>query len=52
MIVLAPDDRDPRIQEFALRPFIITTVNRRNKIKEVPHTKKHATYVEGSWNSG
>jgi hypothetical protein len=33
MIVLTPVDGDPRVQEFALRPLIITTVDRRGKIK-------------------
>jgi len=41
MIVLAPDDGDPRIQEFALRPLIISTVDRRGGIKEVLHIEKH-----------
>ena len=41
MIVLTPIDGDPGIQEFALRPLIITTVDRRDKIGEVLHVKKH-----------
>jgi len=41
MIVLAPVDGDPRVQELALRPLIITTVDRRGKIKEVLHIEKH-----------
>jgi len=41
MIVLAPVDGDPRIQEFALRPLIITTIDRRGKIKKFLHIEKH-----------
>jgi len=41
MIVLVPIDGDPRIQEFALRPLIITTVDKRGKIREVLHIEKH-----------
>ena len=33
MIILTPVDGDPRIQEFALRPLIITTVDRRGRIR-------------------
>jgi hypothetical protein len=41
MIVLAPVDSDPRIQKIALRPLIVTTVDRRGKIKEILHIEKH-----------
>ena len=41
MIVLAPIDGDSRIQEFALKPLIITIVDRRAKIKGVLHNEKH-----------
>jgi len=46
MIVLTPIDGDPRIQEFALRPLIITTVDRRDKIGEVLHVKKHEVFCD------
>jgi len=41
MTILAPIDRDPRAQEIALRPLIVTTVDRRGKIKGVLHIEKH-----------
>ncbi|MCF3653018.1 MAG: hypothetical protein L2C94_002470 [Aigarchaeota archaeon] len=41
MIILAPIDGDPRIQEFALKSLIVTIVDRRAKIKEVLHNEKH-----------
>jgi len=41
MIVLAPVDEDSRIQEFALRPLIIRTIDRKGKIKEALHIEKH-----------
>jgi len=41
MIVLTPINGDPRIQEFALRPLIITTVDKKGRIKEVLHIEKH-----------
>jgi len=43
MIILTPVDGDPRIQEFALRPLplIITTIDKRGKIREVLRVEKH-----------
>jgi len=43
MIILAPIDGDPRIQEFALKPLIVTIVDRRAEIKGVLHDEKHET---------
>jgi len=40
-IVLAPVGGDPRVQESALRPLIITTVDSRGRIREVLHIEKH-----------
>ena len=41
MIVLTPVDGDPRVQEFALRPLIITTVDKKCRIKEILHIEKN-----------
>jgi uncharacterized protein with PIN domain len=41
IIVLAPVDDSPRIQEFALRSLIIMTVDGRGEIKETLHIEKH-----------
>jgi len=41
MIVLVLVDGDPMIREFALRPLIITTVDRRGRIRWVLHIEKH-----------
>jgi len=41
MIVLTSVDGDPKVQEFASRSLIITTVDRRDGIKEVLHIEKH-----------
>jgi len=41
MIVLTPVESDSRVQELALRPIIVTTVDRRGKIKEVLHIERH-----------
>ena len=46
MIILAPVDRDPRIQEFALRPLTISTVDKKGKIREVLHIEKHETVCD------
>jgi len=41
MIVLTPVDGDPRVQEFALRPLLITTVDKKDRIREVLRIEKH-----------
>ena len=41
MTVLAPVNGDPRIQEFALKLLIITTVGMRGRIKDVLHIENH-----------
>jgi len=41
MIVLTPIDGDPRVQEFALRPLIIATVDKRGRLKEILHIEKN-----------
>jgi len=40
-IVLAPVNSDPRVQEYVLRPLIITTVDRKGKIREALHIENH-----------
>ncbi|MCF3653544.1 MAG: hypothetical protein L2C94_005235 [Aigarchaeota archaeon] len=45
-IVLAPVDGDLRTQESASRPLIITTINRRCRIREVLHIEKHEAICE------
>jgi len=49
MIVLAPVDGDPRIQEFALRPLIITTIDRRVRSRNsciLRSMRPHVIYAE------
>jgi len=41
MIVLTPVDGDPRAQESSLRPLIITTIDKRGKIREILYIEKH-----------
>ena len=41
MIVLAPFDGDPRVQGSALRPLIITTIDKRVRSERSCYIEKH-----------
>jgi len=45
-IVLTHVDGDSRVQEFALRPLIITTVDKKGRIKEVLRIEKHGAICD------